>query len=262
MCQYNYSDDIYHYGVKGMKWGIRKKRYKTSYDSDTVLKKGTIIQNISANKKRALDKGPIYGATTKKDKLSYAGMYAEQLKDWLDAKSVYKNDFKVVKDIKIPSQKKAVGMFKETFIKDPDGMARCIARAKADISMFGKIGKTFNMDVESRVYKKYMNKGEEWLNTKGYEYFNQTIVSDKSTKARNAYFDTLLSKGYNGILDVNDINNSYDSEAPVIVIDPKNSLKEGTTKKLTTKDIGLSLMKYAELYEPDLMGYAKSCLED
>ena len=31
MWQYNYSDDIYHYGVKGMKWGIRRKQ-DTKYD--------------------------------------------------------------------------------------------------------------------------------------------------------------------------------------------------------------------------------------
>lgn len=263
MWQYNYSyEELYHYGVKGMKWGIRKKRYKSSYDSDTVLKKGTTIQNISANKKRDLDKGPVYGATTKRDKLQYASMYAEQLKDIQDAKNIYINDLKVVKDIKIPSQKKAVEMFKETFVKDSDGMARCIARCKADMSLFGKMGKIVKMDTESRVYRQYMNKGEEWLETKGYEYFNQSITNNKSVKARNAYFDTLLSKGYGGVLDVNDINNSYNSEAPVIVIDPKNSLKEGTTKKLSQKEIGLSMMKYAELYEPNLMSYAEACLED
>ena len=149
-------NELKHYGVKGMKWGVRKKRYNSSFDKDTVIKKGSSIQNISMDKKKEISNRPIYTAVTKKDKLSYAGFYAQQLKDMQGAKSVYKNDLQVVKDIKIPSQKKAVETFKDTFAKDPKGMARCIARCKADASIFGKLGKSINMDVESRVYRKYM----------------------------------------------------------------------------------------------------------
>lgn len=255
-------DELKHYGVKGMKWGVRKKRYSSSFDNDMVIKKGTSIQNISMDKKKEISNKPIYTAVTKKDKLSYAGFYAQQLQDIQGAKSVYKNDLQVVKDIKIPSQKKAVEMFKDTFAKDPKGMARCIARSKADVSLFKNLGKSINMDVESRVYRKYMKKGEQWLETKGYEYFNQSIANDKSAKARDAYFKALTSKGYSGVLDVNDINNSYASEAPVIVINPKNNVREGKSTKMTQTEMGLSLLKYAEKYEPDLTDYAKMVLDE
>ena len=62
--------------------------------------------------------------------------------------------------------------------------------------------------------------------------------------------------------DVNDINNSYASEAPVIVINPKNNVREGKSTKMTQTEIGLSLLKYAEKYEPGLTDYAKMVLDD
>lgn len=242
------NNELYHYGVKGMKWGVRKKRYNSEYDNDIILKKGSTIQNISAKKERDLNKSMIYGAHTKKDRLNYKSYYADKLKTFDGFKTVYQNDLKVVKDIKIPSQKKAVEMFKDTFSKDPEGMAKCIAKTQADLSFFGNVGKTLKMDKGSRLYRKYMHAGEEWMNTKGYENFVSSLVSEKSAKARNAYFDTLIGNGYGGMLDINDINNTYKSESPVIIINPNKNLKRGSAVKLSLKEINASISKYDELY--------------
>lgn len=39
MWQYNYTNELYHYGVKGMKWGVRKKYYSAATAANLTKKK-------------------------------------------------------------------------------------------------------------------------------------------------------------------------------------------------------------------------------
>lgn len=232
-------NDLMHYGVKGMKWGVRKKYYNKSMDNDMVIKKGSTIQNISRDQKRRIGDSPVYGSHKKSDNNAYAGWYANQLNFY--GYDAIKNDLKVIKDIKIPSEKKAVENFYEMYKKDPKGVAKSIARSKSDIVAFNKIEsiRSFN---EKRYEKQLLTKGEKWIKTKGYEMFNQSIMSDSNTKARTEYFNMLINKGYSGIRDVNDINNSG-VEEPIIYFNAKNTLKNVKSSKLTESEIELAMAR-------------------
>lgn len=232
-------NELSHYGVKGMKWGVRKKYYNDSMDKDMVIKKGTKVQNISKSKPRELNGTPLYGSHTKRDNDNYAGWYANMVTMFGD--DAIKNDLEVLRDIKVPSERKAVETFYEMYSKDPKGIAKSIARSQSDIVAFNKV-EFIRSHNERRYEKKLINKGEDWLKTKGYEMFNQSIMSDANTKARNTYFNMLMKQGYDGLRDVNDINN-FSSEEPIIYFNAKNTLKNVKSVKLTEKDIQLAIAR-------------------
>lgn len=241
MWEYN-QNELYHFGVKGMKWGVRKKYYKNYMDNDRILKKDFKIQNISSGKPRDLSKNnPVYGAHTKHDKNAYAGKYANAI-NWRGEKA-YKNDMVLVKDVKIPSQKKAVETFMDLYKKDPKGISDSIGKAYAELDYFNKIDKIRNYNA-NRIANKFSKKGEDWVKSKGYLIFNQSMMSTDENKARTEYYNLLLKKGYNAISDINDVQTGYNSDDPIIFINPNKTLKNVKSRELTSDEIELANARY------------------
>lgn len=234
--------ELQHYGVKGMKWGVRKKYYKSHMDSDRTLKKGFKVQNISADGERDLSRNtPTYTSHTAHDNNAYAGRYASAMA--FRGQKAYKNDLVLVRDVKIPSQKKAVELFMELYDKDPEGMARSIGKAYAELDYFHAVSKIRDWNADRKA-RKFAKKGREWVESKGYLMFNQTMMATEESAARTKYYDLLMKKGYGAISDINDVQTGYGADDPIIFINPKQTLKNAKSRALTPDEIELADARY------------------
>lgn len=237
-------ENLVHFGVKGMKWGVRKEEQSTSPGtSDHVVKKGTEIHNISGDAPRDIS-GHVYASYLKKDNANYRGSYSQMLKYFMGAKKTYDNVFEAKQDIKLPSEKKAVDTFKKLYDSDRENISRAMAKAKVDSTFILALGRKMGIKVEDKQFQKYRNLGKKALAQKGFMDFQQSLaISDYN---RSKYFGSLLKQGYTGMIDSNDVK-QWGSDRPLIIFKGDKSLKRKATIELSERDIDQALKEYKEL---------------
>lgn len=278
-------NELYHYGVKGQKWGVRryqnkdgsltpagKKRLNKEQDTDEKKKKLTTAQKVAigvgvtasilaitggvvyAHKKKSylssidmksikrgkyavdlmskdtiIPKGDsIFRTSTSnklRDELTYASLknddknrYIIRMANQYSKEKLYQLKIKTLTDIKIPSEKKQFDMFVDLLTND-ESFSKKVT--------YNPYGKTTNVFGNRKL-------AEQFASEYHYENFVTRAINlgtkyDKDDTL-SSFVKYAKSKGYNGLLDINDIGTT--SEKPIMVFDSNDNLLVESARKL------------------------------
>jgi hypothetical protein len=262
-----------HYGVKGMKWGVRNehvREYKEVATKDTAnniakrqmanvnmvryMAKGRGIQerqkfnetwyNSLSTGKEYINKGHDLSRVVRgvdKNALSGGYMYVSQLKSDHDMYTAtipaFTNGFK--------AGKKQYHSAYQVSLETKRKLSMPSPKERVD---------TFIETLQTKDGKKWLAengyKGEidemnaKQVGLKYYQKFNK-YAGNKDVKLNNVYFDTIKAKGYDALIDDNDAG--IWSKKPTILLNPKGTVKITNVRQLSEEEINEAHRKVMKL---------------
>lgn len=233
MWTYVSAHELYHHGIKGQKWGVRRfqnkdgsltpagrERYQDEEldDGTYILKKGSEVHRVTANPEGE-KKGKAYISFMDADVKGYK----HEITNWLKNSSddgeyvqTYDMTMKVTKDLVLPSEMKKAETFVELMADQKVDFAPMYSLKLSYSDENGKfIGRP------RKIVDALMKQGMDNETASAYTLFAMSLYTNDNN--RDAFFNALKSKGYNAIEDLED---SYAHRMkPIIVFEREKTLK-------------------------------------
>lgn len=262
------SNKLQHHGIKGQKWGVRRFQNKDGsltpagkkrYADDIVIEKGTIQRHISGQKNLSLNESEtyLYDPKNKHDKKVYEGAYAMYIKRGKGYADNYIHEYKTMSEIRMPSNKRSVDIFIESYKKDP---ARYVGEMNYMKDYYRQVSKQVNLSGANKKIASYdkdfdKNTSESDLREYGYATLNSlSTYGSRGSRAINAFYESVKDKGYNALVDDNNRSIYNDAVQPILVFNGNKTLKEIGVTKLSDEDMYKNLDDLEDYMEKKYKG--------
>ena len=203
-----YSNELYHHGIKGQKWGVRryqnedgtltsagKKRIAQRQPDDIVIKKGTQLNNLGSketlklrgNFKAGILLGPptmvvpikrsdnekkffVYKESDSHDKDVYEGAFTKYIKYRDHTNQIFKQKFENIDDLVSPSAKRRAELFVETYRENSRLYSKLLNRTDAGAKSNQAKGLKYSPGLEAIIGKAIFDKNTSDIDLKRYGY--------------------------------------------------------------------------------------------